>query len=140
LHAHTPFVSVEDSSHIQPTKMLSTKLVVALIVAVQLACLLDQAEGMGLCFGGGYPACCSGGKNTCGPFCASCSRVGEFLRHMMMFDMMGFGKGTPGVFRLINPDPHAFPQKDPFPAQPFPTNSRPKRSAETLLSLIARKK
>jgi len=124
------------------TKMLSTKLVVALVVAIQLACLLDQAEGMGLCFGGGYPACCSGGKNTCGPFCASCSRVGEFLRHMMMFDMMGFGKGTPAVFSLINPDPHAFPDKRPFPAQPFPVpnNQRPRRSAETLLSLIARKK
>ena len=26
-------------------------------------------------------------------------RVGEFLRHMMMFDMRGFGKGTPAVFR-----------------------------------------
>jgi len=139
LHAHTP-VYLEDSSHIQPTKMLSTKLVVALVVAIQLACLLDQAEGMGLCFGGGYPACCSGGKNTCGPFCASCSRVGEFLRHMMMFDMMGFGKGTPGVFRLINPDPHSQPGKVPFPAKPFPTNSRPRRSSEGILSMIARKK
>ena len=44
--------------------------VIALIVAVQFASLVD---GMGLCFGG-YPACCQGGKNTCGPFCASCSR------------------------------------------------------------------
>jgi len=72
---------------------------------------------MGICFGG-YPACCSGGKNTCGPFCASCRRVPEFLRNMMMFDMLGFGKGSPEVFRIINPDPHAFPDKDPFPAQP----------------------
>jgi len=138
LHAHTPFVSVEDFTRIQPTKMLSTKLVVALVVAVQLACLLDQVEGMGLCFGGGYPACCSNGKNTCGPFCASCSRVGEFLRHMMMFDMMGFGRGTPAVFRLINPDPHAFPNETPFPKQPFPTNNRkPKRSVDSLMSLLA---
>merc|ERR1711936_1422022 len=76
--------------------MLSTKLVLLLVVAIQLASLVD---GMGLCFGG-YPACCQGGKNTCGPFCASCSRVGEFLMHMMMFDMRGFGKGTPAVFRL----------------------------------------
>ena len=44
--------------------------VIALIVAVQFAVVVDS---MGLCFGG-YPACCQGGKNTCGPFCASCSR------------------------------------------------------------------
>merc|ERR1711944_266546 len=94
--------------------MLSTKLVLLLVVAIQLASMVD---GMGLCFGG-YPACYQGGQNTCGPFCASCSRVGEFLRHMMMFDMRGFGKGTPAVFRLINPDPNAFPDKDPFPAPP----------------------
>merc|ERR1712106_578167 len=124
----------------QSPNMLSTRYVVATLLALQLACLsMDQVEGMGLCFGG-YPACCSGGKNTCGPFCASCSRVGEFLRHMMKFDMRGFGMGTPDVFSIINPDPHAFPNKTPFPAQPFPTNRRPKRSAETLLSLIARKK
>ena len=28
-----------------------------------------------------------------------CCRVGEFLMHMMMFDPMGFGRGTPNVFR-----------------------------------------
>ena len=26
-------------------------------------------------------------------------RVGEFLMNMMMFDPMGFGRGTPNVFR-----------------------------------------
>jgi len=103
---------------IPATKMLSTKIVFALIVAIQMT---EFVNGMGLCFGG-YPACCQGGKNTCGPFCASCSRVGEFLMNMMMFDPRGFGRGTPNVFRLINPDPHAFPEKDPFPAKPFPTN------------------
>merc|ERR1712066_838880 len=107
-------VTVEDLQP-RPPKMMSTKIVIALIVAVQFASLVD---GMGLCFGG-YPACCQGGKNTCGPFCASCSRVGEFLMHMMMFDPMGFGRGTPNVFRLINPDPHAFPDKDPFPGRPL---------------------
>jgi hypothetical protein len=74
---------------------------------------------MGLCFGG-YPACCNNQKNTCGPFCASCRRVPEFLRNMNMFNMLGFGKGTPNVFRIINPDPHAFPEKTPFPGQPEP--------------------
>ena len=61
---------------------------------------------------------------------------------MMMFDMMGFGKGTPGVFRIINPDPHAQPNKVPFPAKPFPTNQRPRRSVDSssLVSLIAPKK
>jgi hypothetical protein len=39
---------------------------------------------------------------------------------MNMFDMLGFGKGSPNVFRIINPDPHAFPDKSPFPGQPEP--------------------
>ena len=43
-----------------------------LTVAIFLISLTEEAEGMGLCFGG-YPACCNG-KNTCGPFCASCRR------------------------------------------------------------------
>ena len=30
-------------------------------------------------------------------------RVGEFLMNMMMFDPMGFGRGTPNVFRYIGP-------------------------------------
>merc|ERR1712203_1013096 len=111
LHAHCLPLCLGLKIFLTPHAMLSTKLVFLLIVAVQLASLVD---GMGLCFGG-YPACCQGGKNTCGPFCASCSRVGEFMMHMMMFDPMGFGRGTPNVFRLINPDPHAFPDKDPFP-------------------------
>merc|ERR1719266_3032718 len=119
-HSHSLPLCLGLKIFLAPHAMLSTKLVFLLVVAVQLASLVD---GMGLCFGG-YPACCQGGKNTCGPFCASCSRVGEFLRHMMMFDMRGFGKGTPAVFRLINPDPNAFPNKDPFPAQPVPTNFR----------------
>merc|ERR1712212_1068155 len=97
--------------------MFSLKCVILLTLALYLVYLTDETEGMGICFGG-YPACCSGGKNTCGPFCASCRRVPEFLRNMMMFDMLGFGKGSPEVFRIINPDPHAFPDKDPFPAQP----------------------
>ena len=101
-----------------PSNLIRIFLVFALIVAIQMT---EFVNGMGLCFGG-YPACCQGGKNTCGPFCASCSRVGEFLMNMMMFDPRGFGRGTPNVFRLINPDPHAFPEKDPFPAKPFPTN------------------
>merc|ERR1711922_90988 len=78
--------------------MFSLKCVILLTLALYLVYLSDETEGMGICFGG-YPACCSGGKNTCGPFCASCRRV-------------------PEVFRIINPDPHAFPDKDPFPAQP----------------------
>merc|ERR1712045_53361 len=121
LHAHSLPLCLGLKIFLTPHAMLSTKLVFLLVVAVQLASLVD---GMGLCFGG-YPACCQGGKNTCGPFCASCSRVGEFLMHMMMFDPMGFGRGTPNVFRLINPDPHAFPDKDPFPGQPFPTTAGP---------------
>jgi len=121
-HSRTEFTSPYHSRRFTkyPT-MISAKIVIALIVAMQLAVMVDS---MGLCFGG-YPACCQGGKNTCGPFCASCSRVGEFLMNMMMFDPRGFGKGTPNVFRLINPDPHAFPEKNPFPAKPFPTNNRP---------------
>merc|ERR1712106_964877 len=99
----------------QSPNMLSTRYVVATLLALQLACLsMDQVEGMGLCFGG-YPACCS---------------VGEFLRHMMKFDMRGFGMGTPSVFSIINPDPHSQPNKVPFPAAPFPVRNsvrRPKR-------------
>jgi len=109
--------------------MLSTRFVFATVVSVCLVVVLMPAptQGMGLCFGG-YPACCQGGKNTCGPFCASCSRVTEFLRNMGMFDMMFFGMGTPSVFRIINPDPHSQPGKVPFPAKPFPTNQRPRRA------------
>lgn len=29
-------------------------------------------------------------------------RVGEFLMNMMMFDPMGFGRGTPNVFRYVD--------------------------------------
>ena len=32
--------------------------VALLLVSIQLALYVDQAEGMGICFGGGYPACC----------------------------------------------------------------------------------
>jgi len=101
--------------------MLSKLVVALLLVSIQLALYVDQAEGMGICFGGGYPACCQG-KNTCGPLCASCSRVSEFLRMMMMFG--GIGPGTPAVFRTINPDPHKDAGQDvvPFPAAPFPVN------------------
>merc|ERR1711890_28119 len=97
-----------------------------LLVSIQLALYVDQAEGMGICFGGGYPACCQG-KNTCGPLCASCSRVSEFLRMMMMFG--GIGPGTPDVFRTINPDPHKDAGQDavPFPAAPFPVNGGNRR-------------
>ena len=86
--------------------------------------LVLEIESMGICFGG-YPACCANGKNTCGPFCASCSRVDEFLHNMMMFMMHGMG--TPGVFRIINPDPFVRgPTRPvPFPAKPFPTNNSP---------------
>ena len=35
--------------------------------------------------------------NSCGPLCASCSRVNEYVSHMNMFQ--GQGKGTPAVFR-----------------------------------------
>jgi len=116
--------------------MLSTRFAFATLVSLSLVCLLlPEAEGMGLCFGG-YPACCSKGRNTCGPFCASCSRVGEFLRNMNMFEMMGFGKGTPMVFRIINPDPHSQPNKVPFPAKPFPVPKK-KREASAPTSLQA---
>merc|ERR1712080_810279 len=72
----------------------------------------------GICFGGGYPACCQG-KNTCGPLCASGNRVSEFLRMMMMFG--GIGPGTPDVFGIINPDPHKDAGKDvSLPRCPFP--------------------
>jgi hypothetical protein len=94
-------------------------------VSVSLFLLTTLVSGMGICFGG-YPACCANGKNTCGPFCASCSRVGEFIRNMGMFAMMGMGMGTPAVFRIINKDPFVTGAgKDrpvPFPANPFPTN------------------
>jgi len=100
--------------------MLSKLVVALLLVSIQLALYVEQAEGMGICFGGGYPACCQG-KNTCGPLCASCSRVSEFLRMMMMFG--GIGPGTPAVFRTINPDPHKDAgQGGIFPAAPFPVN------------------
>ena len=81
-----------------------------------LLMVVGTIHGMGLCFGGGYPKCCANGRNHCGPFCASCSRVMEFLRNMNMFDMMGFSMGTPAVFRIINNDGlHK-------PGQPVPTN------------------
>lgn len=87
-----------------------------------------RVRSMGICFGG-YPECCADGKNSCGPFCASCSRVGEFVRNMGMFAMMGMGMGTPPVFRVINKDPFVGGsiKNAPFPANPFPTNfnSRP---------------
>ena len=101
-------------------KMKLINLVILAFLTVQLATFVS---GMGLCFGG-YPQCCANGKNTCGPFCASCSRVGEFLRNMNMFAMMGMGMGTPAVFRIINPDPNAIgaARPVPFPAKPLPTN------------------
>jgi len=108
------------------TKMLSKLVVALLLVSIQLALYVDQAEGMGICFGGGYPACCQDG-NRCGPLCASCSRVSEFLRMMMMFG--GIGPGTPAVFNTINPDPHKDAGRDvvPFPAAPFPVNGAARR-------------
>jgi len=92
-------------------------------MVVVLFMFIGTIHGMGLCFGGGYPKCCQNGKNSCGPFCASCSRVMEFLKHMNMFDMMGFSKGTPGVFRIINPGGLGI-----TPGAPVPTNfnRRPK--------------
>ena len=38
--------------------MLHFSVVALLLVSIQLALYVDQAEGMGICFGGGYPACC----------------------------------------------------------------------------------
>ena len=104
--------------------MKQCNLVILAFLTVQLALFVS---GMGLCFGGGYPQCCANGKNSCGPLCASCSRVGEFLMNMRMFAMMGMGMGTPGVFRIINPDPHVIgaTRPKPFPAKPLPTNFRP---------------
>ena len=55
--------------------VIMVMVMVSVMVMVIMALYVDQAEGMGICFGGGYPACCQG-KNTCGPLCASCSRVG----------------------------------------------------------------
>ena len=103
--------------------MKLNNLVILAFLTVQLALFVN---GMGLCFGG-YPQCCANGKNTCGPLCASCSRVGEFLRNMRMFAMMGMGMGTPAVFRVINPDPHVIGATKgvPFPAKPLPTNFSP---------------
>ena len=92
------------------------KLVIRICLAVLI--LVNLVDSMGLCFGGGYPKCCANGKNVCGPFCASCSRVGEFLRNMNMFDMMGFSMGTPAVFRIINNDPALQPSS----GKPLPTN------------------
>merc|ERR1712226_725554 len=106
------------------SNMKLCNLVILAFLTVQLALFVS---GMGLCFGGGYPQCCANGKNSCGPLCASCSGVGEFLMNMRMFAMMGMGMGTPGVFRIINPDPHVIGAKRPglFPAKPLPTNFRP---------------
>ena len=39
------------------------------------------------------------GMNSCGPLCASCSRVNEYVTNMNMFSSMGRGHGTPAVFR-----------------------------------------
>ena len=75
-----------------------------LMIFCTLLLLVVLSNAAGICFGGGYPKCCENGKNSCGPLCASCSRVGDFLMNMRMF--MG-SMGTPGVFRIINPDPHA---------------------------------
>ena len=55
--------------------VIMVMVMVTIMATVIMALYVDQAEGMGICFGGGYPACCQG-KNTCGPLCASCSRVG----------------------------------------------------------------
>lgn len=65
---------------------------------------MTYGNAAGICFGGGYPQCCANGKNSCGPLCASCSRVGDFINNMRMFMST---MGTPSVFRIINPDPHA---------------------------------
>lgn len=101
---------------------LCFSMAVMLRIALVLLLAVATVQSMGLCFGGGYPKCCENGKNHCGPFCASCSRVMEFLRHMNMFDMMGFSMGTPAVFRIINPGGHA------HTGHPVPTNfnRRPK--------------
>ena len=81
-----------------------------------LAMVIVMVNRMGLCFGGGYPKCCANGRNGCGPFCASCSRVADLLRPKNMFDMMGFSMGTPAVFRIINNSGLV------KPGQPVPTN------------------
>ena len=96
--------------------LLQIKMAVAFRIAFVLLMCIVAIQGMGICFGGGYPKCCQNGKNNCGPFCASCSRVMEFLKHMNMFDMMGFSMGTPAVFRIINPGGHA------HTGSPVPTN------------------
>ena len=101
---------------------LRFKMAVIFRIAFVVLMLVCAIEGMGICFGGGYPKCCQNGKNNCGPFCASCSRVVEFLKHMNMFDMMGFSMGTPGVFRIINPAGHAHTGA----AVPTNFNRRPK--------------
>ena len=99
--------------------MRSISFILALSLVLVLALALDAADGAGICFGGGYPACCANGKNSCGPFCASCARVGEFLANMNMFSNRGEGSGTPDVFRVINTDPFSAGRKAP---QAFPTN------------------
>jgi len=131
--SHSSTSPVEDSAP-QATKMLSKLVVALLLVSLQLVLYSSPASGMGLCFGG-YPACCRGGRNTCGPFCASCGRVGEFLRMMMMFG--GIGPGTPDSFRTINPDPFsgAGRGKVPFPAQPQPVGDRGNRGQRPKRSL-----
>ena len=42
--------------------------------------------------------------------------------------------------RLINPDPNAFPDKDPFPAQPVPTNFRRPWSSAPAHWVVGRRK
>ena len=82
---------------------MKVSLMILVVIFGLLNLFAPSGNAMGICFGGGYPQCCAYGKNDCGPLCASCSRVGEFLSNMRMF--MG-SMGTPSVFRIINPDPH----------------------------------
>ena len=77
-------------------------LILALVITLNVVALTN---GMGLCFGGGYPQCCYDGKNSCGPLCASCSRVGEYLHNMMMF-MVHMGHNmNENVFKVTNHNP-----------------------------------
>ena len=82
------------------TTMPAVKLLLFAFFALILAA--TSVRAMGICFGG-YPACCENGTNTCGPFCASCHRVSEFVKMMRMFRSM---MGSPSVFRIINPHGH----------------------------------
>ena len=54
-------------SAIDPSSTMNTNCYAALAVAVMsvfVALLVPTSNAMGICFGGGYPKCCQGGRNN----------------------------------------------------------------------------